>query len=107
MSERRTVRVASSFFEDLDRQLGSERGPNGEPSVVDFQAVELIEIVDEFATGFDQLPLIVEGRDDYRQLVKTGLLLRGISVTAQRVPDGAIELLRLDLDLSMEWGDES
>jgi hypothetical protein len=26
------------FFEDLDRQLGAERGPNGEPSTNDFQA---------------------------------------------------------------------
>ena len=64
MNERQTVRVAPSFFEDLDRQLGRERGPNGEPSVVDFQAVELIEIVDEFATGFEQLPRVIETTTD-------------------------------------------
>ena len=103
MNERQTVRVAPSFFEDLDRQLGRERGPNGEPSVVDFQSVELIEIIDEFATGFELLPTVIEGRDDYRQLIKAGLLVRGISVIAQQVSDGAIELLRLDLDLSMNW----
>lgn len=103
MSERRVVRVAPSFFEDLDRQLGADRGPNGEPSIVDFQSVELIEITDEFATGFEQLPRVVESRDDYRQLVKAGLLVRGISVIAQQVSDGAIELLRLDVDRSMNW----
>jgi hypothetical protein len=35
---RRTVRATIGFFEDLDRQLGAERGPNGEPSTNDFQA---------------------------------------------------------------------
>ncbi|MBT8240501.1 MAG: hypothetical protein KJN63_04680 [Acidimicrobiia bacterium] len=103
MTDRLVVRVSPRFFEDLDRQLGPERGPHGEPSAIDFQAVELIEIIDEFATGFDQLPRPIEGRDDYRLLIKTGVLVRGISVTAQQVSDGAVELLRLDLDLSQEW----
>ena len=103
MSERLVVRVAPSFFEDLDRQLGHERGPNGEPSSVDFQSVELVEIIERFATGFDTLTPLLDERDDYRILIKTGLLVRGIHVIGQRVSDGAIELLKLDLDLSMDW----
>jgi len=35
--ERREVRATLDFFQDLDRQLPSERGPNGEPSTSDFQ----------------------------------------------------------------------
>lgn len=36
MTVRREVRVTEQFFEDLDRQLGDERGPTGEPSATDF-----------------------------------------------------------------------
>lgn len=31
MTSRREVRVTDAFFEDLDRQLGPERGDAGEP----------------------------------------------------------------------------
>jgi hypothetical protein len=31
----RAVRATLAFFEDLDRQLDNERGPNGEPSAAD------------------------------------------------------------------------
>ncbi len=34
--DRREVRATLDFFHDLDRQLPSERGPNGEPSTSDF-----------------------------------------------------------------------
>lgn len=105
MSARLPVRVNASFFEDLDRQLSAERGPNGEPSSVDFQAVELIAIIDEFATGFADIPPLIRGREDYRLLIKTGMLVGAISVVGQRMTDGAIELLSLELDLNMNWGE--
>ncbi len=54
-SERREVRATLDFFQDLDRQLGDERGPSGEPSTNDFQTFELLEIVERFATCFDDL----------------------------------------------------
>ena len=44
MTDRREVRATYGFFEDLDRQLSPERGPNGEPSAADFQAIELVSI---------------------------------------------------------------
>jgi len=49
--ERRKVRATLDFFHDLDRQLPTERGPNGEPSTSDFQTFELLEIVEKFAVG--------------------------------------------------------
>ena len=56
MTDRRPVRATYEFFEDLDRQLGPERGPDGEPSTADFQTIELLRIVDQFAEQFDELP---------------------------------------------------
>jgi hypothetical protein len=97
--ERREVRATVEFFQDLDRQLRSERGPNGEPSTYDFQTFELLEIVERFASAFDGLPELIPGRRDYRILIATGLLVRAYSVVGQLVPDGAVELLSLELDL--------
>lgn len=45
---RRIVRATARFFSDLDRQLPTERGPNGEPSTNDFQVLDLLRIVEEF-----------------------------------------------------------
>ena len=106
MSERLQVRVSNSFFEDLDRQLSSDRGPNGEPSRNDREAVEPISIIEEFASGFEEVPPLVKGRNDYRLLIKTGKLVAGISVVGQLMSDGVVELLSIDLDLNMRW-DES
>jgi len=49
VTERREVRVAESLFDELDLQLGSERGPNGEPSATDFLVVDLPTVVEAFA----------------------------------------------------------
>jgi hypothetical protein len=103
-ASRREVRASAAFFEDLDRQLRPERGPNGEPSRTDFQALELLDIVERFATGFDELPPLIEGRTDYRVLMSTGPLVRIYSVIGQLRPDGAVELLALDVDLGTDWG---
>ena len=101
--ERRTVRATVSFFEDLDRQLPAERGSNGEPSTNDFQVFELLRIVDRFAVGFDDLPELIAGRPEYRLLVVAGTLVPVISVVGQLAPDGAVELVQLDIDLDIPW----
>lgn len=103
MSERRDVRVAVSFFEDLDRQLSSERGLLGQPSSADFLSIDMLEIVEWFATRLDSIPPLIDGRTDYRVLVKSGLLVRGIEVIGVVTPDGSVELVGLELDLSMNW----
>lgn len=46
-ADRRVVRVASAFFEDLERQLGPDRGEDGEPSVTDFLVIDLPTFVDD------------------------------------------------------------
>ncbi len=101
--ERRDVRATLDFFHDLDRQLPSERGPNGEPSTSDFQTFELLEIVEKFAVDFDTLPALIQGRNDYRVLIATGVVVRAYSVVGQSSPDGAIELISLDIDADVDW----
>jgi hypothetical protein len=101
--ERRAVRARSSFFDDLDRQLGPERGPRGEPSTTDFQALELLRIVEAFASGFDGLPELIPGRADYRVLVASGVLVPRFAVVGQLASDGAVELVELDIDLESGW----
>ena len=100
MTQRRTVRATRAFFDDLDRQLPAERGPGGQPSRGDFQSQELLEIVEAFASGFDDLPPLVVGRLDYRVLVTKGRLVSAMAVVAQLARDGAVELVQLSLDLS-------
>jgi len=101
--ERRDVHITASFQDDLHRHLREERGPNGEPSISDFRAIELPEIIEEFAVGIDDVPPLIRGRSDYRLLIKTGVLFRAISVTAQLVSDGSVELLRLGIDAGQVW----
>lgn len=50
MSERRVVRVSPDFFEQLDRQVGAERGPAGEPSATDFILLDPPTIAERFGT---------------------------------------------------------
>ena len=102
-AERLTVRATPDFFEDLDRQLGHERGPNGEPSVNDFQVLELFRIVEKFAVGFWSMPVLIIGRPDYRLLVAAGAIVPRYSVIGQLASDGAVELIQLDLDLEAGW----
>ncbi|MCY4515975.1 MAG: hypothetical protein OXB99_01910 [Acidimicrobiaceae bacterium] len=101
MTDRREVRATYGFFEDLDRQLSPERGLNGEPSTADFQTIELLRIVDRFAEQFDDLPELIPDRPDYRVLISSGVLVRALSVVGQLAPDGAIELVSIDIDL--DW----
>jgi hypothetical protein len=101
--DRRSVRISSSFFTDLDAQLAHERGPNGEPSVHDFQVYELLRIVDRVATGWDALPELIPNRPDYRILTAAGILVPVFTVVAQLATDGAIELVALDIDIEMGW----
>jgi len=99
VTHRRTVRVDPSFFNELDDQLGPERGPDGEPSSTDFLVIDLPTIVEEFAEGFDTLPTAFAGRDDYRVLIATGTLVAAAVFIGQLRPDDTIVLLGIDIDL--------
>jgi hypothetical protein len=102
-SERRRVRVSHDVFDQLDRELGAERGLNGEPSVNDFLTIDLLPIVDAFALRFDELPEAVPGRPDYRLLIAAGVLIRRVAVIGQLTTDGTVELLHIRLDFDTEW----
>jgi len=98
VTSRRTVRVDQAFFDDLDRQLGSDRGPNGEPSSTDFIVIDLPTIVDEFAEHFDTFPVAYPDRPDYRVLVVGGTLVAAAVVVGQLVAEDGIVLLGVELD---------
>jgi hypothetical protein len=73
-AQRRRVRVTDAFFEQLDQQLGADRGPDGEPSSTDFLVIELPAAVERSATGFDDLPEIIDGFHGGRMLIAPGVL---------------------------------
>jgi hypothetical protein len=66
---RRVVRIAPEFFVSLDSQLPGVRGPAGEPSTAEFAASDLLDIVEAFATLWGQLPMPIQGRPDYRDMI--------------------------------------
>jgi hypothetical protein len=104
VTNRRVVRVDQAFFDDLDRQLGSDRGPDGEPSSTDFIVIDLPTIVDEFAENFDALPVAYPDRPDYRAIVIGGTLVAAAVVLGQLVGDDSVVLLGIEIDL--DWPDE-
>lgn len=96
----RPVRVLPEFFILLDEQLPHERGPRGEPTAAQFAASDLLDIVDTFAARWDDLPMPIAGRPDYRVLILTGRLVHAAAVRAQLSPlDGAVELIDIAIDL--------
>jgi hypothetical protein len=97
-AERRAARATARFFEDLDRLLVAERGPDGQPSTNDFQVFDLFRIVETFATQFDELPELIPGRADYRIVISVGVVVARFAVIGQLAPDGAVELALLDID---------
>lgn len=97
---RRHIRVDASFFDDLDAQLGPDRGPNGEPSSTDLLVMDLPSIVDRFAEDFDTLAVAYPGRDDYRVLITTGTLVATAVIIGQLVADDTVVLLGIDIELA-------
>ena len=100
---RRTVRITRDFFDQLDRQLPAERGPDGRPSRSDFEVYDLLEIVEVFATRFGELPQMFPGRPEYRVLIAPGRLVPMVSVDGQLASDGAVELIRIRIDTDAPW----
>ena len=95
---RRIVRATTAFFVDLDRQLGPDRGPHGEPSATDFLVIELPAVVEQFATGFDTLPEAVEGVAEARMVIGTGRLVRAFAVYGLLMSDDSVELIGIEID---------
>ena len=95
---RRLVRVSGDFFDQLDRQLPAERGPNGEPSASDFVGIDLPVVIERFASGFDELPEAVPGVSTARVIVGTGKVVEFFVVYGLLLDDDAIELIGVDID---------
>ena len=98
-NQRRVVRVSRDVFDELDLILGPERGEDGTPSANDFLTIDLLPVVDAFATRFDDLPELIPGRPDYRILISGGVLVHAIAVAGQLVSDGTIEILKIRIEL--------
>lgn len=95
--DRRLVRVAASFFDQLDAQLGADRGPEGEPSATDFLVLDLPVIVDHFATRFERLPEVIEGVPQAGMLIAAGRLVHAFVVYGLLEVDGAVDLVGIDI----------
>ena len=101
--QRRPVKVDERFLELLDAQLGSERGPNGEPSATDFLLVELPPIAERFATTFHELMTPIADRPDYRSVLSIGTLVPRVLVTGVLEADGAVNLISVRIDMEARW----
>ena len=97
-SARRTVRVSESFFEQLDDQLGADRGDDGSPSATDFLVFDLPTIVERLATGYDGLPEIIQGIHSGRMLITSGVLVRYLVVFGLLATDDAIDLVGISIE---------
>jgi hypothetical protein len=95
---RRQVRVTAAFFDQLDKQFGTERGPDGEPSVTDFIVIDLPAIIERFAEGFDELPEAVVGVGGVRTLVAPGVLVDIFVVYGMLADDGVVDLLAVTFE---------
>lgn len=98
MRERRRVRVTEAFFDQLDALLGEERGPNGEPTATDFIAMEVPNIVERFATGFDDMLELAEELPGGRVLITPGYLVRAMAVYGLLMTDGSIDVIGITID---------
>lgn len=96
---RRRVRSTPRFFEQLDALLPAERTATA-PSRADFEALDLLPAIEEFAERFDDLPPLIPGRPDYRILIASGRLVYGYVIVGQLVTHGDVELIEIDLQIA-------
>ena len=92
---RRVVRTTSEFWATLDAAMPAGRAPSWH----DFAAVDLPDIVERFAEGWEDLPALIPGREDYRILVGAGRVVAFFAVEAQLARDGSIELIGVEIDV--------
>lgn len=91
----RDVRLTDDFYRDVDHALAL---PGGVMSRSDFGLYVLAGILRRFATDWDQLPMPIPGRADYRVLIGYSAHLGAYAVEGQMAWDGIIELTSLTVD---------
>gem|GEM_PF-661526 len=91
----RDVRPTDDFYRDLDQALTRA---GGVMSRSEFGLYVLPGILRGFATDWDQLPMPILGRADYRILIGYSGRLGAYAVEAQLAWDDVIELTSLTID---------
>lgn len=99
---RRRVQISDAFFDQIEELLEDVRRNETEPSVTDFLVLEIPAIVERFATGFDDLPEIVDGVAAGRMLIAAGVLVPVFVVFGVLVADGSVEIIGIDIDMLTE-----
>ena len=100
MTGRRHVRVAERFFAQLDELLPPKRSATGTPSAADFLLYEIPLIIERLATDFEGSTAPIEGADNIRVLITSGILIRHIAAYALVHADGSVDLVALEIDRS-------
>ena len=67
--------------------------------MTDFLVIDLPAVVDRFATDFDALPEIIEGLPTARMLIVHGRLVSQFVVYGLESPDGAVDLIGIDIEV--------
>ncbi len=89
-----------------DRALPEHRSDEL-PSRRDFEIADLLGIVERVRQEWDDLPPLIIGRDDYRQLITSATTVYAVTVDAQLAPDGVIELIDITIDTDTSWPDDT
>ena len=58
--------------------------------------------LDRTPSGTGDLPELISGRSDYRVLLTSGVLVRALNVVGQLAPDGAVELVSIDIEVGWD-----
>jgi len=83
------------FYRDVDQALLLA---GGGLSRSDFGLYVLTGVLGRFATAWDQLPLPIPGRPEYRVLIGYSVHLGAYAIEGQMAWDGVIELTSLSVD---------
>ena len=94
----RPIRFQQSFFDDLDSQLPAERTADGLPSATDFLLYDLPRLRDLLARDFERNTHPVDGAEPVRVLIQAGTLVRSVAMYAISTPDGAVDVIAVDID---------
>jgi len=103
---RRQVRVTQSFFDRLDLLLPQERSADGTPSTADFLFREMPRIVDRLADDYEHNTTVVPSAPGVRLLITRGAFVPFILVYSALAPDGAIDIITLELGFDDDANDD-
>lgn len=98
MSPRRQVRVAPSFFDRLDELPPEDRSADGVASTADFLLHEIPPLIDLLAVEYEAATVEVEGVQDVRVLIATGVLVAHLALYVVLADDDAVEIIYLEID---------